>query len=57
MLIPLAAAAIIGPIELQDQRALPIGSLAFSPVDGRPHPISVSMDFLASPSGALNWFT
>ena len=43
MLVPLAAAAEIGPIEFQIQQALPIGSLAHSPVDGRPHPVSGSM--------------
>ena len=42
MLAPLAAAAEIGPIEFQNQQALPIRSLAFSPVDGRPHPVSGS---------------
>ena len=43
ILVPLAAAAEIGPIEFQNQRALPIRSLAFSQVDGRPHPVSGSM--------------
>jgi len=43
MLVPLAAAAEIGPIEFQNQWALLIRSLAFSPVDGRPHPVSGSM--------------
>ena len=43
MLKPLAAAAVIGPIEFQNQQALPIRSLTFLPVDGRPHPISGSM--------------
>ena len=40
MLVPLPAAAKIGPIEFQNQ---PIRSLALSPVDGRPHPVSESM--------------
>ena len=44
MLLPLAAAAKIGPIEFQNQQALPIRSLAFLPVDGRPNPVSGSMD-------------
>ena len=39
----LTAAAKIGPIEFQNQQALPIRSLAFSPFDGRPHPVSGSM--------------
>ena len=43
MLLPLAEAAKIGPIEFQKQQALTIRSLAFSPVDGRPHPVSGSM--------------
>ena len=42
MLVPLASAAKIGPIEFQKQQAIPIKSLAFSPVDGRPHPVSGS---------------
>ena len=42
MLVPLAPAAKIGPIELQYQQALPIRSLAFSPFDGRPHTVSGS---------------
>ena len=40
--MPLAAAAKIGPIEFQNQQALPIRSLAFSSVDGRQHPVSGS---------------
>ena len=40
MLFPLAAVAKIGPIEFQYQRALPIRSLAFLLVDGRPHTVS-----------------
>ena len=43
MLVPLAAAAKIGPIEFQNQQALPIRRLTFLPVDGRPHPVSGSM--------------
>ena len=39
----LSSTAKIGPIEFQNQHALPIRSLAFSPVDGRPHPVSGSM--------------
>ena len=39
----LTAAAKIQPKEFQNQRAVPIGSLAFSPVDGRPYPVSGSM--------------
>ena len=42
MLVPLEAAAKIGPIEFQIQRALPIRSLAFSLVDWIPHPDSGS---------------
>jgi len=43
MLLPLAAVAEIGPIEFQNQRALPIGSLAFLQVNGidRFNPISL----------------
>ena len=37
----------IQPIEFQNQRAALIRSLAFSPVDGRPHPASGSMGMLA----------
>ena len=48
MLVPLAAAAKIGPIEFQNQQALPIRSLAFLPVDGRPHPVSGSMGLTPS---------
>ena len=48
MLVPLAAAAEFGQIEFQNQQALPIRNLAFSPVDGRPHPVSGSMDFVAT---------
>ena len=44
MLFPLAAVAEIGPIEFQDQQALPIRSLAFSAVVGRPNPVSGSMN-------------
>ena len=39
----LTAAAKFQPIEFQNQWAVPIISLAFLPVDGRPHPVSVSM--------------
>ena len=39
----LTAAAEIQPIEFQNQQAVPTISLAFSPVDGRPHPVSESM--------------
>ena len=39
----LSAAAKIQPIEFQNQRDVPIKSLVFSPVDGRPHPVSGSM--------------
>ena len=39
----LPAAAEIGPIEFQNQWALQIRSLAFSLLDGRPHPVSGSM--------------
>ena len=39
----LTAAAKIQPIEFQNQRDVTIRSLAFLPVDGRPHPVSVSM--------------
>ena len=39
----LTAAAKIQPIEFQNQRDVPIRSLAFLPVDGRSHPVSVSM--------------
>ena len=41
----LSSTAKIGPIEFQNQHALPIRSLAFSPVDGGPHPVSGSMIF------------
>ena len=37
------AVAKIQPIELQIQQAVPIRSLSFLPVDGRPHPVSGSM--------------
>ena len=40
VLMPVAE---IRPIEFQNQRAAPIRSLAFWPVDGRPHPVSGSM--------------
>ena len=39
----LTAAAEIRPKEFQNQQAVPIKSLAFSPVDGRLHPVSGSM--------------
>ena len=39
----LSAAAKIQPIEFQNQQAVPIRSLVLLPVDGRPHPVSVSM--------------
>ena len=39
--IGLTAAAEIWPIEIQNQQAVPIRSLAFWPVDGRPHPVYV----------------
>ena len=39
----LTAAAKIRPIKFQNQLAVPIRSLTFWPVDGRPHPISGSM--------------
>ena len=48
MLVPMAAAAKIGPIKFQNQPALPIRSLDFSPVDGRPHPVSGSKGAAAS---------
>ena len=41
----LKASAKIWPIEFQNQQAAPIKSLAFWPVDGRPHPVSGSMVF------------
>ena len=43
----LREAAKIQPIEFQNQEAEAIRSLAFSPVDGRPHPASGSMGMLA----------
>ena len=39
-----ALTAKIQPIEFQNQRAVQIRSLAFLPVDGRPHPVSVSIE-------------
>ena len=39
----LTAAAEICPIEFQNQQAVPIESLAFSPIDGRPLPVSEFM--------------
>ena len=36
----LTAAAKIQPIEFQNQKDVPIRSLAFLSVDGRPHPVS-----------------
>ena len=36
----LTAAAQLRPIEFQNQQAVPIKSLAFSPVDGRLHLVS-----------------
>ena len=42
----LTAAAEIRPKEFQNQQAVPIRSLSFWPVDGRPHPVSVSMVML-----------
>ena len=47
MLVPLALAAKIEPIEFQNQRALPIKCLTFLPV-GRPHPVSDSMSVVTS---------
>ena len=38
----LTAAAKTPPIEFLNQQAPPIRSLAFSPVDGRPYPVSGS---------------
>ena len=49
----LTAAAKIQPIEFQNQRAVPIRSLVFSPVDGRPHPVSVSMVHMARQTDGL----
>ena len=43
MQVPLVAAPKIGQIEFQNQQDLPNRSLAFSSVDGRPHPVSESM--------------
>ena len=40
------AAAKIWPIEFQNQWAVPIRSLAFLPVDGRPHPVAGSMGYI-----------
>ena len=39
----ITAAAKVQPIEFQNQQAVPIRSLAFLQVDGRPHPVSGSM--------------
>ena len=39
----LTAVAKIQPIEFQNQWAVLIRSLTFSPIDGRPHPVSGSM--------------
>ena len=44
----LIAAYKIGPIEFKNQRALPIRSLAFSPVDGRQNPVSGSMSAMSN---------
>jgi len=44
----LTEAATIPPIEFQYQQAPPIRGLAFSPVDGRPHPVSGSKGAAAS---------
>ena len=44
----LTAVAKIWPIEFQNQQAAPIKSLAFWPVDGRPHPVSGSKGAAAS---------
>ena len=49
----LTAVAEIQPIEFQNQGAVPIRSLAFSPVDGRPHPVSGSMGIIPSISFKL----
>ena len=43
MLVPLQLATKIPPIIFQNQWAPSIRSLVFSPVDGRPHPVSGSM--------------
>ena len=40
----LTAVAKIQPIEFQNQWAELIRILTFSPIDGRPHPVSGSMD-------------
>ena len=48
MLAPLDVAAEIGPKEFQNQLALPIRSLAFSPVDGRQNPVSGSMSAMSN---------
>ena len=39
----------IKPIKLQIQQAVPIRSLSFSPVDGRPHPVSGQDPWLYHP--------
>ena len=44
----LTEAAKIQQTEFQNQQALPIRSLAFLPVDGRPHPVSGSKGAAAS---------
>ena len=52
----LIAAAKIQPIKFQNQQAVPIRSLAFLPVDRRPHPVYGSMAMWAlSMSLFNNW--
>ena len=45
----LTAVAKIRPIECQIQQDVPIRSLSFSPVDGRPHPVSGQDPWLYHP--------